>query len=114
MLSGHYDYVPYGVHVVVGIYMIILFILAVGGNGVIVMAFAKYVTSGVICVVIVVTSYTVDVVYYNVNLLFVLNRPHRSPVNSPHKGQWRGALMFPLICARINGWVNNGEAGKIR
>ena len=30
---------------------------------------------------------------------------HRSPVNSPHKGQWRGALMFPLICARINGWV---------
>ena len=33
---------------------------------------------------------------------------HRSPVNSPHKGQWRGALMFSLICARINGWVNNG------
>ena len=32
---------------------------------------------------------------------------HRSPVNSPHKGQWRGALMFTLICARINGWVNN-------
>ena len=24
---------------------------------------------------------------------------HRSPVNSPHKGQWRGALMFSLICA---------------
>ena len=24
---------------------------------------------------------------------------HRSPVNSPQKGQWRGALMFPLICA---------------
>ena len=23
---------------------------------------------------------------------------HRSPVNSPHKGQWRGALMFYLIC----------------
>ena len=23
---------------------------------------------------------------------------HRSPVNSPHKGQWRGALMFTLIC----------------
>ena len=29
---------------------------------------------------------------------------HRSPVNSPHKGQWRGALMFSLICARINDW----------
>ena len=24
---------------------------------------------------------------------------HRSPVNSPHKGQWRGTLMFSLICA---------------
>ena len=23
---------------------------------------------------------------------------HRSPVNSPHKGQWRGALMFSMIC----------------
>ena len=24
---------------------------------------------------------------------------HRWPVNSPHKGQWRGALVFSLICA---------------
>ena len=39
---------------------------------------------------------------------------HRSPVNSPHKGQWRGALMFSLICTWINGWVNNGEAGDLR
>ena len=39
---------------------------------------------------------------------------HRSPVNSPHKGQWRGALMFSLICIWINGWVNNGEAGDLR
>ena len=39
---------------------------------------------------------------------------HRSPVNSPHKGQWRGALIFTLICARINGWVNNREAGDLR
>ena len=39
---------------------------------------------------------------------------HRSPVNSPHKGQWRGALMFTLICARINGWINNREAGHLR
>ena len=36
------------------------------------------------------------------------------PVNSPHKGQWRGDLMFTLICARINGWVNNREAGDLR
>ena len=27
---------------------------------------------------------------------------HRSPVNSPHKGQWRGALMFSLIMQRLN------------
>ena len=38
----------------------------------------------------------------------------RSPVNSLHKGQWRGALMFSLICARINGSVNNREAGDLR
>ena len=36
---------------------------------------------------------------------------HRWPVNSPHKGQWRGALMFSLICPWINGWVNNRGAG---
>ena len=36
------------------------------------------------------------------------------PVNSPHKGQWRGTLMFSLICARINDWVNNREAGDLR
>ena len=39
---------------------------------------------------------------------------HRSPVNSQHKGQWRGALMFSLICVWINGWVNNREAGDLR
>ena len=33
--------------------------------------------------------------------------------NSPHKGQWSGALMFSLICVRINDWVNNGEAGDL-
>ena len=39
---------------------------------------------------------------------------HRSPVNSPQKGQWRGALMFSLICVWINDWVNNREAGDLR
>ena len=39
---------------------------------------------------------------------------HRSPLNSTHKGQWRGALMFCLICIWINGWVNNSEAGDLR
>ena len=39
---------------------------------------------------------------------------HRSPVNSRHKGQWRGALLFSLICACINDWVNNRDAGDLR
>ena len=39
---------------------------------------------------------------------------HLSPVNSPHKGQWYGALMFSLICIWINGWANNREAGDSR
>ena len=38
---------------------------------------------------------------------------HRSPVNSPHKGQWRGALMLSLICVWLNGWINNREAGDL-
>ena len=38
----------------------------------------------------------------------------RSSANSPHKGQWRGALMFSLICVWIDVWVNNGKAGDLR
>ena len=38
---------------------------------------------------------------------------HRWPVNSLHKGQWRGAFMFCLICARTNSWANNGDAGDL-
>ena len=40
--------------------------------------------------------------------------------NSPVTGefssqsQWRWVLMFSLICAWINGWVNNREAGDLR
>ena len=37
-----------------------------------------------------------------------------SPVNFPHKGQWRGPLVFSLIYAWINGWVNNRETGDLR
>ena len=39
---------------------------------------------------------------------------HRSPVSFPHKGHWRGALMFSLICVWINGGINNREAGNLR
>ena len=38
----------------------------------------------------------------------------RSPVNSPHKGQWRRPLMFSLICVWLDGWVNNREVGDLR
>ena len=39
-----------------------------------------------------------------------------SPVTGEfaHKGQWRGAFTFSLICTWINGWVNNREAGDLR
>ena len=35
-------------------------------------------------------------------------------VNSPHKCQWRGVLMFSLICAWTNGCANNRDAGDLR
>ena len=38
----------------------------------------------------------------------------RSPVNSPHKGQCRGVSMFSMICAWINGIVNNREVVDLR
>ena len=31
----------------------------------------------------------------------------RWPVDSPYKGQWRGALAFSLICTWTNDWANN-------
>ena len=39
---------------------------------------------------------------------------HRWPVNSAHKAQLRGALMFSLISAWTNGSVNNRYAGDLR
>ena len=39
---------------------------------------------------------------------------HRSPMDSPHKGQWRRALMCSLICAWTNAWTNNWDAGDLR
>ena len=37
-----------------------------------------------------------------------------APLNSPHKGQWRGTLMFSLIFAWTNGWVNNRDVGDLK
>ena len=39
---------------------------------------------------------------------------HRLPVNSPHRGQWRGALMFSLIRIWRNDWVDNRDAGDYK
>ena len=39
---------------------------------------------------------------------------YRLPVNSPQKGQWRGALMFSLIWAWMNVWINNRKASDSR
>ena len=36
------------------------------------------------------------------------------PVNSPHKGQSRGALIFTLICPGQSGWVTNRKAVDLR
>ena len=38
----------------------------------------------------------------------------RSPVNSLHKGQWRRALVFSLICTWTNDWVNNKDSSDLR
>ena len=47
-------------------------------------------------------------------LLAFVRGIHRSPMNSPHKGQCHGALMFFFIYVWINDWVNNREAGDLR
>ena len=39
---------------------------------------------------------------------------HRTTVNSSHKGQRRGALLFSLICTCLNAWINNCRAGDLR
>ena len=54
-----------------------------------------------------------EVIKFSALLAFVEGF-HRSAVNSPHKGQWRGTLMFSLICIWTNGWVNNQDAGDLR
>ena len=41
-------------------------------------------------------------------------RVHRSPVNFPLTDQWRGAMMFSLICAWTNVWANHQDTGELR
>ena len=38
---------------------------------------------------------------------------HQMEIFSALLAQWRGALVFSLICVCINGWANNREAGVL-
>ena len=60
------------------------------------------------------TKFTLhDVIKWKHSLRYwrIVRGIHWSPVNSPHKDQWRGAC---LICGWTNGWVNNRDAGDLR
>ena len=39
---------------------------------------------------------------------------HRPMMDSSHKGQWRGALVFSLFCTWTNAWANNQDDGDLR
>ena len=39
---------------------------------------------------------------------------HWSPMDSLHKGQWRGALIYSLMCPLRTGWTSIGVAGELR
>ena len=45
--------------------------------------------------------------------IFGVTNPLRGEFTS-HKGQWRRALVFSLICVWTNVWVNNQDAGDLR
>ena len=47
-------------------------------------------------------------------LLAICAENSPAPGEFPHKGQWRGASMFSVICIWINGWVNNRGPGDLR
>ena len=48
-------------------------------------------------------------------LLALCEGVHWSPVDSPYKGQWRGALMSSVICAWTNGSASNDrDPGDLR
>ena len=47
-------------------------------------------------------------------LLAIVRGVHQSPVNSFQKGQWRGALMFSLICAWTHDWASQRDADDLR
>ena len=44
----------------------------------------------------------------------IVREIHPSPVDSPHKGKWRGLLIFSLVCVWPNGYANYRDAGNLR
>ena len=47
-------------------------------------------------------------------LLSLCEWNHRSPVDSPHKGQCRGAFVLSFMCIWTNAWANNRDADDLR
>ena len=47
-------------------------------------------------------------------LLVIFESSHQPPMDSPHKSQWRGTLMFSWICVWTNSWANNRGACDLR
>ena len=62
------------------------------------------------CVLVLVFFVHDDVMKWLHYYLPFLRGIHRWPVDSPHKGQWRGSLMF----TRTNGWANNRDTVDLR
>ena len=65
--------------------------------------------TGSLCVVVVVVAVVVVVVVVGGR-----GDPPLTPLDSLYKGQWRGALMFSLICAWTKGRASNHGAGDLR
>ena len=53
--------------------------------------------------------------YFSASLAFCAFRAGHTLVTGefPHKGQWRGTLIFSLICVRINGLVKKHKAADL-
>ena len=59
------------------------------------------------------TRWRHEIETFSASLAFV-RRIHRSPVDYYQKRQWRGALMFSLICSWTNGRAKTWDAGDLR
>ena len=60
------------------------------------------------------SHYIFTMTSWNGNIFRVTGRLCGEFIGDPHKCQWRGALMFSLICVWISDWANYREAGDLR